>query len=129
MKFSLLVMVGLLTIHASVFSQRQHIIDSLLVDLARLKAEKKAAGLQDTSMRDTSIIFTLTKLAIMQRANADSGLYYANQVVDWSLKIDFKMGLGDAYNILGSISKNQGNYSSAIDYYTESDSDPDSFEG
>ncbi|MFZ1676913.1 MAG: adenylate/guanylate cyclase domain-containing protein [Saprospiraceae bacterium] len=116
MKFSLLAMFCLLTFHPNIFAQ-QHIIDSLRQDLHRMQDEKKSAGISDTTMRDTFIIYTLTRLAILHsRSNVDSGLYYANQVVALAKKIDFKMGLGDAYGILGSISKIEGNYSAAIDY-------------
>ncbi len=121
MKFSLLLLVCFLAFSPSIFAQRQHIIDSLLLDLRRLKDEKKTTGIADTTMRDTSIIFTLTRLGIVHlRNNPDSSMYYAAQVVDMSNKIDFKQGLSDAYNILGVASKIQGNYSAAIDYYVRS---------
>ncbi|MGB4847635.1 MAG: hypothetical protein WBP41_06925, partial [Saprospiraceae bacterium] len=82
MKFSLLAMFCLLTFHPNIFAQ-QHIIDSLRQDLHRMQDEKKSAGISDTTMRDTFIIYTLTRLAILHsRSNVDSGLYYANQVVD-----------------------------------------------
>jgi class 3 adenylate cyclase/Tfp pilus assembly protein PilF len=114
-------MICLLVFHPALFSQNQHLIDSLQIDLRRLKDEKKAVGIADTTMRDTSIIFTLTRLGIVHvRDNPDSALFYSGQVVDLSKKIDFKQGLSDAYSILGVASKKQGNYSAAIDYYTRS---------
>lgn len=117
MKFSIPIIFCLIALHPAVFAQ-QHIIDSLRHDLQLQQDKKKSAGISDTTMRDTSLIFTLTRLAIFQsRNNVDSGKYYANQVVDLSKKIDFKMGLGDAYGLLGSISKTEGNYSAAIDYH------------
>lgn len=121
MKFPLLLIICLITFHPTAFSQNQHLIDSLLIDLRQLKDEKKAVGISDTTMHDTSIIFTLTRLGIVHlRDNLDSALFYAGQVVDMSKKIDFTQGLSDAYSILGVANKKQGNYSAAIDYYMRS---------
>jgi len=57
MKFSLLLVMCLLTFNPSLFSQKQHLIDSLLIDLQRLHDERKATGAMDTTFRDT---FTCT---------------------------------------------------------------------
>ena len=56
MKCSLLLVMCLLTFHP-VFSQKQHLIDSFLIDVQRLKDERKATGAMDTTFRDT---FTCT---------------------------------------------------------------------
>ncbi|MGK2863982.1 MAG: hypothetical protein ACSLE0_18770 [Chitinophagaceae bacterium] len=48
------------------------------------------SGTADTTLRDTSIIKNLVQLSILHnRGNIDSGLYYANLVVDWAARIDF----------------------------------------
>ncbi|MEP6646179.1 MAG: adenylate/guanylate cyclase domain-containing protein [Saprospiraceae bacterium] len=121
MKFALPLLFFFLAISHSAVSQRQHLIDSLLTDLKRLKDDKKTAGIADTTLRDTSIIFTTTRLGILHlRDIPDSALFYARQVVEMSQKIDFKQGLSDAYNILGVASKILGNYSAAIDFYMRS---------
>ena len=62
MKFSLLLVMCLLTFHPSLFSQKQHLIDSLLIDLQRLNDYRKATGTVDTTLRDTLIIDNLVNL-------------------------------------------------------------------
>ena len=120
MKCSLLLVMCLLTFHPSLFSQKQHLIDSLLIDLQRLNDYRKATGTVDTTLRDTSIINNLVNLAMLHRSNPDSGQYYASLVVDWAKKIDYQKALGSAYNVLGTASKKQGNYPAAIDYFQKS---------
>lgn len=121
MKFLQLFLACLLACHSPVFAQRQHLIDSLLTDLHRLKEERKASGIADTTLRDTSIVDNLMNLAnLHNRSNADSGMYYANLVIDWSKKIDYKLALGIGYTVMGTASKMQGNYSAAIDYFQKS---------
>ena len=120
MKCSLLLVMCLLTFHPSLFSQKQHLIDSLLIDLQRLNDYRKATGTVDTTLRDTSIINNLVNLAMLHRSNPDSGQYYASLVVDWAKKIDYKKALGIGYNVLGTASKMQGNYPAAIDYFQKS---------
>lgn len=118
MKFLQLLLACFLASQSPVFAQRQHLIDSLLTDLHRLKEEKKATGIADTTLRDTSIIDDLMNLAnLHNRANPDSGMYYGNLVIEWSKKIDYKKALGIGYNLMGTASKKQGNYSAAIDYF------------
>lgn len=121
MKFPLLLIFYLFTLHTGIFSQNQHLIDSLSADLKRLNSERNATGVRDTTLRDTFIIKDLVQLAILHtRGNPDSGQYYANLAVDWATKVDFRKSLGAAYNTLGSVSKKQGNYSAAIDYFQHS---------
>ncbi|MBP7239520.1 MAG: tetratricopeptide repeat protein [Saprospiraceae bacterium] len=120
MKLSLSLVICLLAIHSSIYSQNQHLIDSLLRDLQRLNNERKVSGARDTTLRDTFIIKNLEKLAsLYNRVNPDSGRYYANLLLVWSSKLDNKKALSAGFNILGSVSKKQGNYSEAIDYYQQ----------
>ncbi len=57
MKYSVLLLMGLLIFQPMLYSQKQHLIDSLLIDLQRLHDERKATGAMDTTFRDT---FTCT---------------------------------------------------------------------
>lgn len=121
MKFSLLLAICVLAFHPVVFAQKQQLIDSLLLDVQRLNKERAASGTADSTLRDTSIIHSLLNLAILHnRSSPDSAQYYAQQVVSWAGKIDFKKALGSGYNALGTASKKQGNYPAAIDYFQKS---------
>lgn len=120
MKYAPLLVMCLLTFQPTLFSQKQHLIDSFLIDVQRLKDERNATGIADTTLRDTLIIDNLVNLARLHRSDPDSSQYYALQVVDWAKRIDYKTGLGLAYGTLGSASKKKGNYAAAIDYFQKS---------
>ena len=90
------------------FSQNQHIIDSLHT---RLK----------TAKQDTNKAKILNQLSIAyQGNNTDKAMDYAKQTLALSIKIGFKKGIGNAYNIIGGLYDDKGDYSSALEFFKKS---------
>jgi adenylate cyclase len=87
------------------FSQDQHLVDSL-------------QGLLSTANGDTNRIMILFKLSSAYIGNnPDTTMDYTNQALDLSEKIGYKKGIGIAYNILGLIYNDKGDYSQALELH------------
>ncbi|MES2285262.1 MAG: tetratricopeptide repeat protein [Bacteroidota bacterium] len=103
--FLLLFIFILINFQYSILAQQDR-IDSLLVVL-------------ETSNDDTIKINTLSELS---RSHASTGSYkdalkYAIDAQQRSQKINFKTGLGNAFNNIGAVYWNEGNYENALENY------------
>ncbi len=67
---------------------------------------------------DSNRVNTINNLAwIMQRSEPFKALDYAAQSLSLAEKIDFKPGISDAYQLLGSVKYNIGEYEKALEFY------------
>jgi two-component system, NtrC family, sensor kinase len=87
------------------FSQDQHLIDSLTNELKKHK--------QDTTA--TNILYALSKACWSN--NPDKAMEYAIQTLALSEQIGYKKGIGNAYNSMGSINCNKGDYLLALEFH------------
>lgn len=69
---------------------------------------------EDTSR--AKILIELGKIFYM-KSSYDSAIYYSNSGLTLSLNIDYLPGLGSAYNIIGNIYSDKGNYPLALQNY------------
>jgi adenylate cyclase len=111
----------LFTIHCSLFTafaQNQHQVDSLLAALKKHDAAKKELGSHAPAMYDTTAANILNNLSYAYwGSNPDTAMYYANQCLALSEQIGYKKGMGRAYNGMGVINANKGDYSKALAYH------------
>ena len=72
-----------------------------------------------TDKRDTTQINTLIILCrkYINNGNYDQAMQYAQQAKEQALKLDFKKGLGESYNIIGDIFWYKGNYVLSYGHY------------
>jgi class 3 adenylate cyclase/tetratricopeptide (TPR) repeat protein len=87
------------------YSQNQQVIDSLL---SVLKAAKP----------DTAKVNTLIRLAdefIDNNPNPDTAIYFASQSQELAMKLNYKMGIANAYLTTGNALSHLGNNSKAIE--------------
>ena len=108
--FFLLVMLNLFQHHTHAQLQGQNRIDSLLAALANSK--------EDTNK--VKILNDLCEFAGFSVGNFDTALYYANTAKTLAGKLNFKKGVIDSYNNLGSIYYNEGSYYEALSKIIES---------
>jgi len=87
-------------------SAQQSMTDSLLGAL-------KTAG---TDTQKVTILYDLCKI----QSTAELGKKYADEMLSISNKINYKKGMGLAYNRLGAISRNQGDFKEALTFYFKS---------
>jgi len=101
-KCFLLLTITLITIYG--YNQDQHLIDSLQT---RLKTAK-----QDTNR--VNILYGLSKAYIDY--SPDTAMDYAKQTLELSKKIDYKNGTMNAYNAMGIIGINNGDFLSGLEF-------------
>ncbi len=86
------------------FSQNQQLIDSL-------------SPLLITAKEDTTKANILNKLSGAYQGNdPDKAMEFAKQSLDLSEQIDFKKGIANAYNSMGIINRDNGNFLPALDF-------------
>ena len=104
---SYILLLLLLTSHFS-FSQDQHLVDSLQNILL-------------TAKQDSNRSKALNRLSsAYQGNNPDKAMEYAKQNLELSEQIGFKKGIANAYNIMGSINMDRGDYLTALDFFKKS---------
>ncbi len=109
------------TIHCSLFiatAQDQHLVDSLETKLKTLQDEKvklrhNVASINDTAEAD--ILYSISKL--LWGNNLDKSMKYARQSLEVSEKIGYKKGTGNAYNSIGAVNIDSGDYSAALEFH------------
>jgi adenylate cyclase len=102
----------------SSFAQDQHLIDSLEAQLKSLRAIKLELGKLAPKPNDTTEANILSKLSkAYGNSNPDKAMDYANQCLSLSELIGFKKGMGIAYNSMGTIERNKGNYLPALELH------------
>jgi signal transduction histidine kinase len=91
------------------FAQPNRIIDSLMTALK-------------ITVEDSSRIRILNALgtSLIRTAQYDQAFKYANEALALAQKRNFKKGMAAAYNTIGSINSNQGNYSVAMENFQTS---------
>src|ERR1035441_4183443 len=114
---------ALITFHFSLFTfhceaQNQHQVDSLSDALKKHDAAKKQLGSKAPAMYDTTAAKILIKLSEAYWGNnPDTAMYYANQCLALSEQIGYKKGIGNAYNSMGNINKDKGDYLPAMELH------------
>jgi adenylate cyclase len=86
------------------FSQDEHLIDSLQT-------------ISKTAKQDTikaNILYELSK--IYSGNNPDKAMDYAKQALELSEKLGYKKEIGNAYNSMGVMSRNKGDYPLALEF-------------
>jgi tetratricopeptide (TPR) repeat protein len=99
-------------------AQDQRFIDSLQDLLRRHNAEKaelKIIGNDITDSIEVNLYYKLSQL--YWSTSPKLAMDYANQCLYLAQKIGFKRGVGKAYNTLGVIHYNKGNFFEAIKYH------------
>lgn len=71
------------------------------------------------SQNDTNAVIKLNNQSSSFEKNnqSDSAILFANQALSLALKLKYKLGISDAYNNLGNISRHKANYPNALNYY------------
>jgi signal transduction histidine kinase len=99
----LLFVIGLMAKQA--FAQDKHLVDSLQT-------------LLKTAKQDTARANILSQLTRVYLANdPEQALDYAKQLLSLSEQINYKKGISSAYNGMGLINSNKGDYFSALEFY------------
>ncbi|MCW3102049.1 MAG: hypothetical protein JWO09_489 [Bacteroidetes bacterium] len=89
-------------------SQDQGAIDSLLKVL-------------NTSAEDTTKVRLFDDLSYEYSGNSfDSAVYYAQQELSLSKKLNYKLGEASAYNAMGMANEDKGDFLKALEYYMKS---------
>ncbi|MDF2451776.1 MAG: hypothetical protein K0S26_1280 [Bacteroidota bacterium] len=71
------------------------------------------------SQNDTDSVIKLNNLSAAFEKNdqSDSAIFMATKALSLSLKLNYKLGVSDAHNNLGNISRHKANYPAALSYY------------
>ncbi len=111
----LFILNGILAGGLKSFGQSQQLIDSLLNQLHNLSSEKAKLKLSSSSLFDTSAANILLELSRIYRDNNPKlALVYANRSLTLSQQINFKKGIGNAYNSIGLCLNNTGDFTQSI---------------
>ena len=94
----------LISFHFYSFSNDQHIVDSLQLLLKRAK--------QDTVR--ANILYQIS--VAYWGVDPDKAIDYANQTLTLSEKAEYKKRIGDAYNSLGVVNTDKGDYTLATEF-------------
>jgi tetratricopeptide (TPR) repeat protein len=114
---------ALITFHFSLFTfhceaQNQHQVDSLSDALKKHDAAKKQLGSKAPAMYDTTAAKILIKLSEAYWGNnPDTAMYYANQCLALSEQIGYKKGIGNAYNSMGAINYDKGEFTASLEFH------------
>jgi tetratricopeptide (TPR) repeat protein len=103
------------------YAQDENLIDSLKNQLKNYDAQKLEMHLQSSAKADTAkvkILFALSKA--YWGITPSVAMNYAKQSLQLSAQIDYKKGIGNAYNSIGIIEKQNGNYLLALEYHRKS---------
>jgi len=99
-------------------AQDRHKIDSLQNELRKFEVKKKDMGKKVTTLLDSTKVNILNQIGHEYLySDFDTAIYYTQQFLYLSERIGFKKGIGDAYNNMGIINNNIGNYLLALEYY------------
>lgn len=102
-------------------AQDQHLIDSLETALRNFNAEKKEINKSSNDAIDSAKAKILIDISIAYWGNnPEKAMDYAKQGLAVSESIGYKKGIGNAYNSLGVIYDERGEYLSALDFHQKS---------
>jgi len=103
------------------YSQNQKVIDSLQTELKSFEAAKIAFSKKVPKLYDTLKVNLLYKISKEYWGNnSEKGMDYANQSLKLSEQINYQKGIANAYNGIGGINDDNGNYPAAIEYHKKS---------
>ena len=118
MKKTLIYFVILAVIQFPAISQNHHKLDSLQNELKKFEVKEKDMENKVTTLRDSTKVNILNQISHEYLYSVfDTAIYYTQQFLNLSERIGFKKGIGDAYNNMGIINNNIGNYLLALEYY------------
>jgi signal transduction histidine kinase len=104
-----------------VFSQDQQLIDSLQLQLKNHNASKFKLSKNTSALYDTTKANILYELSKSYRNNDPTkSIELANQSLALSQQINYKKGIGNAFNTLGVSYHQKGEFTQALDYYKRS---------
>jgi len=100
------------------FAQDQHLVDSLETLLKNHNAKRLELGKNAPVMYDTTAVAILYALSKAHWGNNPvKATGYAERSLQVSEQINYKKGMGNAYNSLGVINKQSGNYLRAMEFH------------
>jgi two-component system, NtrC family, sensor kinase len=103
---------------AHCYSQDQHLIDSLETQLKKINSARVESGRISSTIKDTTVVIILNALSKAYMSNnPDKAMDYAEQTLALSEQIGYKKGMGNAYNSMGSINCNKGDYLPALEFH------------
>ena len=115
-KILFLLIIIVLSINA--YTQDQHKIDSLQNELKKFEVKKKQLGAKVPLLYDSTAANILVELSIAYWSNnPDKAMDYANKCLALSEKIGYKKGIGRAYNSIGVINLNKGDYVPSLEFH------------
>lgn len=97
----------LISFYSFSFSQDQHLVDSLHFLLKKAK--------QDTAR--ANILYQISVL--YWDSDPDKAIGYANKTLALSEKTGYKKGMGNAYNSMGVVNHNKGDYPGAMKFFSK----------
>jgi len=107
---------SLFTVHC--FSQDPHLIDSLETQLKKHNATKLALGKNSPMMNDTLMAKVLIALSQAYWGyNPEKAMDYARKALALSEQIGLKKGMANAYNSMGVIYDQKGDYYTALEFH------------
>ena len=112
------ILICFLVLSNFVFSQDFTKIDSLKKELTKFEIKKKATKNKASKYIDTTKVKLLHAVAMeYMDIDPDKAVPYVQSGLTLSSKINYKRGLGEAYNILGVYHDFKHDYLKAINYY------------
>ncbi len=101
----------------SSFAQDQHLVDSLETQLKNHNTKKTELQIKSPSMYDTTAVNILYYLSVTYwYSNPEKAQDYAEQCLALSEQIGYKKGIGAAYNSIGNILSEKGDYLPALEF-------------
>lgn len=99
-------------------AQNQNKVDSLKNEIE--KYDKRNSTSQLPTIEDSVKAKLLNKISTMYWGNnPNKSMEYAEKCLLLSNQIGYKSGIANAYNSIGIINEDKGNYTIALDYYTK----------
>jgi tetratricopeptide (TPR) repeat protein len=102
----------------SAISQDKHLVDSLETQLKNHNAHKLELHIKSPSLFDSTaanILFALS--GTYYGSDPDKAMDYAKQSLALSGQIGFKKGMGNAYNNMGWLTGEKGDYLTALEFH------------
>ena len=117
-KIILLLAINFSLLTFNCFAQDKHLVDSLETQLKNHNAKKLELKIKSPSLYDSTAANILNKLSQAYWGNnPDKSMDYAQQCLTLSEQIAFKKGIGGAYNSMGVINLQKGDYIPALEFH------------
>lgn len=117
MKILFLLLTATLLNHGS-FAQDKYLVDSLETQLKKHNSTNQKLNVKSPTFNDTTAANILEELfRAYLGSDPDKALNYAYQCLRLSEQIGYKKGIANAYNNLGIVNLNKGDFSSALEFH------------